>query len=324
MSCLEINNKSNLQRGYTNIINNFFISFCFFQRINTYIGTTSDYSISTSSSGGVMYFYYTLTNLSVKDSIFFNCSSSGNGGCIFYYSPIENSETLIERVCGYSCWCGLTFQDPFSITLIKDDCNHYNKYLFVSISKCSPYYSYCYSSIFVQYGNQSIKSTNSSNNNVKGVSGIRIAYPSCFLGSHNSFLNGNSSEYSSIYFNRNTNNLLQFSNIINNNSPLSNYGIVFIENGIYNISNCIFFNNYNNLFYISNNCKLNVFDSIIIHNNLKLTTGLANLININTQNSKTMNLIHYSTFLCFGNNNFSTQNFKKSFFPMITIILIIF
>ena len=105
-SCENISNLSSNIRPYTNIIGDFLIKYCYFQRFNTYVGDgTTQHWISTGNSGGVFYFYNVLSNFSLFEITFNDCRCIDNGGAIFYTSNIIGSNINFNKICGYLCYC---------------------------------------------------------------------------------------------------------------------------------------------------------------------------------------------------------------------------
>ena len=148
-------------------------------------------------------------------------------------------------------------------------------------------------------------------------SGIRIYYPTQLIGIFCSIINNNVTKNSNIMFQGNNNNLFSFSNIIKNNSPLT-YGVITNFVDTYTISNCIFYNNKDVLFYVLNG-KLNIINSIIEHLTILTSknSGIISINNITNFLNFTFNINHLNTYYC-KINNINYFNFiKKNNFKII-------
>ena len=212
INCNNFNNLSSNERYFTNPNSNFLIENCFFQRINNYLN----------GYGGVIYCKDQIISMKIKDSIFFNCSSSSAGGAIYFYCPSHNSNSELIRTCGYKCYT--TSSEPYQFGHIVTKSNsilNYNNGIFLSISKCSNHeIPTSWHTINFYYSNISLNNFNSSYNRVKRISGFYISYPSKFTSSFNTIFNNFNIESVCIWFHSYSNeNILSYSNIINNNSP---------------------------------------------------------------------------------------------------------
>lgn len=237
---LECENE-NIPQGRSFENENVYICNCFFSRSITFLG-----------NGGVIYISGVTLFLDASYSMFYNCSAK-IGGAI-YLSAFNSS---LRRICANRCSCGMNSGGHFS----QIAASMYNHVEFLSVLYCSHTPSSGSYSTRLNTGNQSVVNTNSSTNNGYQVSGFSMESPSSFTCSFCTFSNNKVSNSMCIYlyFNSGT---VQFSNIIQNESP--SYGIFFVNGGSPKMSNCIFQNNQNTLFYV-NSGSLEVLHSLIGH-----------------------------------------------------------
>ena len=329
--CINAQNLLSTQRIYTNIMGIFLISNCLFHRLNNYVGNGGTTHTSSTDNninhGGILYIYNMYSELFINECTFAFCFSV-YGGAIYYHSEIDNSQTFINKTCGFSCGSQNNYGHLFAAIIIKQNNNYHIDFKMVSLIKCAPYPYSGYHSMFLGNGNQNIINLNSTNNNVIENSGFRSNNPYNLLIQYSSFVNNNSSNMCvSIY------NCFNFSNIKNNNFLLNNSpsnGIISIlDNGILNIEENIFSENYNLLFYFNSLC-------LIILNNNKINNNLNFLFNLNINkinnniitnfNFQTLKINYYSTYLCYTNNKIisSIINYVKiKFFFLLNIFLYI-
>ena len=226
-------------KNYRYISNiNIEITDCFFYRTTTYSG-----------HGGIIYCNDAVINMVVKDCIFFECSVNSQGGAIYYYCNHLGSHSKLERVCGNKCSCGSNQQNNFAYIQLYDSISSNNFVSYVSVTKCN-IIDNGISSFRLQCGNMSVSNYNSTFNTNKQYSGINLFKPSQLIANYCTFFNNIVSNSVCICFTYLTNNILSYSNIINNNSP-SNYGVVYVGSGTYKVENFIFSDNKNTLFYVN-------------------------------------------------------------------------
>ena len=256
------------ENGYYNE-NNLNLFYCVFFRITSY-----------NNYGSVIFINGIETKLNLNNCMFFSCSTSSSyGGCIYYGSSYTNSGIFLKMICCFECKSST--QGHFAY--IDSNKDHFLYYS--SISKSPNDIGIGYSMI-KYYGNQTSISCNFSKNIGNQATGLYSGNPSNFLCLYLTIFDNYCSHGLPIYFSNGKNqNLMNFCNIIQNFAQ--NYGVVYLDGGgIYYISNCIFSNNLNLLFYIHEG-------SINLKNNL-----------ISQTNS------NYGTFINLGNNTFTNNNFE--------------
>ena len=156
-------------------------------------------------------------------------------------------------------------------------------------------------------------------------SSLNIIDPNKFNSIFSTIVNNLVSSDSIIYLQNNFNNFLSFYNIINNNCPNINYGIIYIFQGKYLLNNSILFNNKNILFFSDSeltvlNCNINHNDIIFYGNIFKLNNLILD-ISLNT-----FLMIHYSTKFCSANylKYLNFQFFNNNIFIFILLFLFYF
>ena len=284
---------------------------CNFIRNNQYNG-----------NGGIIFINNIDRNLKINECYFINCSCNGDGGAIYYNSNNINSATEINNTCCFYCECLI------SGNFLYFSSNKFINLFLISISKSSSNGIGSHP-LVVFYSSHFSENFNSSNNFCNYNSGFSTIRPIYFYNNFCTIYNNNVTNSICIYLFAGTNsrNMLN-SNIINNNGK--NGGIFYLyefysEAAIYNLNNCIFYNNKNNLFNVAGSiCKLYILNSKIFHNeNLILTSG--NLISFNNNNSIFRTEIFINTFNLINLNcyfNYQITNLNKKYF--IELILLIY
>jgi len=271
------------------------ISDCSFLRSSLYSG-----------NGAIIYASGGTYTIYVSFSMFFNCACSFEGGSIYFSSLLSS----LRMVCANKCYSSSQYHFAYLKASQK------NQGEFISILNCSHLYGGYYSMQF-NSGNQKIGSTNSSMNHALRYSGIGIISPLTFSCSFCTFTDNQVTEYTCLYLSFNSG-FLSFANIVANNSPSSEYGILLILGTEPKIQNCIFKRNQNTLFCVFSG-SLEISHSIISH-----LDGLFSISKtISTYNNNSIDL---ST----GNMNWETYILKlfNSFHcnadnPVITPIQVI-
>jgi len=191
-------------------------------------------------------------------SEFCYCCSSNDGGAIYF---CNSPNTVLKNVCSYRCSCGNTSYYNFGIIGGQS----INTADLCSVIQCSNndgngYYSVCFMN-----GNQMINSINSSNNRVISHSGASFWNVITRTVKYCTFANNNASQSICVSQGQNKDHSarIEYTNIVNNNSPSS--GVVFTHHGIQYLSNFIFYMNSNTLFS-SQYGSISVEKSYIDHN----------------------------------------------------------
>jgi len=239
------------------------ISDCFFSR-----------SLIHSSDGGVIYVLDDSYKMSIYYSMFYNCVCSSWGGAIYFYSLNSDLRMICANRCSASSY------NHFSYIYASD----MNQVEYLSVSYCSQttfgYNSYC-----LQGGEERIDNSNSSMNNAKGSSGIRISTPSSFTSLYCTYSNNRVSDYICIYFYSDSVTMSN-ANVIHNNSP--SYGVVYFYGVGSRMMYCIFQHNQNHLFFLESG-SIEVSHSFIDHSESSFSSNIA----VSTTNNSFTNLMTY-------------------------------
>jgi len=263
-------------RSYIHI--NISISNCFFKRYSSYSG-----------NGGVIYVYLGSYSMNVNYSMFYNCVCSSWGGAIYFCS----SDSCFRMICANSCSSGASAGGQFAIILTTRTFHVEH----LSVSNCSHNIYGSYSiHLFSTY--LRVDNTNSSMNNAKEGSGIRISSPSSFTSSHCTFSNNKVSDGICIYFFSNPGTIsMSYANIVHNNSPSD--GVVYVNGAFPMMMYCIFKNNQNTLFCVWSG-SLEVSHSFIDHSgsSFSRSTTVSTSNNNSFTNTITFQLQFFNSLHC--------------------------
>jgi len=267
-------------QGRSYVDKNINISNCFFSRYSSYSG-----------NGGVIYVSASSCSMNVNYSIFYNCVCSNHGGAIFFYS----SSSYLRMICANRCSCGTSSGCHFAYFVASQ----VNQVEYLSVSNCSHITSGWYS-IILESGDQRVDNTNSSMNNAYVYSGIGISSPSSFTSSHCTFSNNNVSHSICIEFYSTSGTIsMSYDNIVHNNCPTSNFGVVEVSGeGSRKMMFCIFKNNQDTLFCV-NQGSLEVSHSFIDHSgSFSTSTAVSTSNNNSFTNMITYQLQFFNSIHC--------------------------
>jgi len=267
-----------ISQGRSYISSSIDISDCSFSRALLYDG-----------DGGVIYLFggtSTTYNMSIAYSMFFNCSCSGSGGAIYFYSI----NSIIHASCGYSCSASSYGHFAFLYS------GQNNTVDMISVAFCSRI-SNGNMPINIRKGNQKISRTNCSLNKVFCTSGMYFFQPNSLLGSFCTFSGNRASGGGCLEIYQKIGDI-EFSNIVNNNSPINGVVIVYDSASLF-FNSCVFDTNQNTLF-CNKNGILNVLNSFINHLG-KFSTSTPVLTSNNSITKwHTYYISHYSTAYCYS------------------------
>ena len=272
--------KESIDQGRSYVDQNIYISHCFFSRYLSYSG-----------SGGVIYVNGGSYSMSTNYSMFYNCVCSAGGGAIDFNSL--NSD--LRMICASSCSASSCSASSYHFAGLS--ASHANQVEYLSVSKCS-LTTYGYSSVLLNSGNQIFDNTNSSMNNAKELSVIRIHSPSSFTSSHCTYSNNKVSHWICILFWSSSGTILMsYSNIVHNNSP-SWGGVVTVDGAFPKLMYCIFQNNQNTLFCVVQG-SLEVSHSFISHSgSFSVYTAVSTSKNNSFTNRITYQLQFFNSLHC--------------------------
>ena len=268
--------------------------------------------ITSSPSGGAIY-VNTMLNLFISDTTFYKCiSTSGNGGAIYFFDGLH---IKLNKIC--ALLCKNNYQQFAYIKTI------HNQTLFlVTISKCynEPIK---YTTVGLEDGIQDITNNNITYNNNIWASCIWIYIPISLKLNLCTFYNNTANSDRGFHL-KGTSGTIYKTNIINNYIPLK--GIIYVENnGIYNLVECIFINNYITLFHIESG-SLNLLNCYYLSG----TSSSIGTINNNLVVTITIEFTHdsYNTFYCSGKiytkiMESTRNNLKQNFNSIFNFIIII-
>ena len=291
MFCKDNSNINTSTNFYNNFIGELYLFGCYFFRINSY-----------NNKGGCIFNELSDCSLNLNECSFYNCSSTSYGGAIYFFSLCSN----LNKICFFHCFA---ITSGFHSYFIRTNSNQNNSLIFVTISKCSPFYNNGYTSCYLRSGNQLLKNFNSSNNLCFESSSFENYGPDSFNGIHCTFYNNTATQIC-IYFQTGSNErIINYSNFIKNQSP--NLKLFLLIGTSYNLNNFIF---YENLGLIAG---ISISNSFIDHNNL----GSFESINNSFFKIPSFDLPYYSIIHCLFQKNGSNQRYFNS---KIFISLIIF
>jgi len=275
-------------QGRSYIDKNINISNCFFSRYSSYSG-----------HGGVICVTASSCSMNVNYSMFYNCVCSNWGGAIYFIS----SNSCLTMICANSCSCGATYYGHFAYL----SASQVNQVEYLSVSNCSHTTSgYC--PILLYTCDQRVDNTNSSMNNADQYSGIGISSLSSFTSSHCTFSNNKVSDFICIGFYSDSGTIsMSYANIVHNNCPSSNYGVVEVSGeGSRKMMYCIFKNNQNTPFCV-NQGSLEVSHSFIDHSgSFSTSTAVSTSNNNSFTNTITYQLQFFNSLLCNADIPWST------------------
>jgi len=255
----------------------FNLSHCFFTRSTLYTG-----------SGGIIFVSGGSYSMNISSSMFYNCSCTSEGGSIYFNSFNSN----LRMICANRCSCGATTSGNFAWI----QASQVNQAELISVCFCSHAQS-GYQPIRLGYGNQKFDSTNCSMNYATRISGISLCYSSSFTSSFCTFSNNRVSEYICIVL-YSQSGTMSYSNIVHNNSPSSNYGVIRVYDGSPKMMYCIFDNNQNTLFCVETG-SLEVSHSYISYSALLSTSTPVSISNNNSLSKReTYHLQFFNSLYC--------------------------
>ena len=259
-------------------------------------------------NSSAIYYENRIITMIIQESMFFNCTSIKNGGAIYFNCP--EGQFGFKFICASQCYTSTSNWGQFSIVFVSEQNLIYSHY--VSISKCSPINGYGNAPISFRNGNQSHYSCNSSLNFVFADSGIQCVNPNPSIISFCTFSNNKGSDRICVSMHAGIQ-TLQFSNILNNNSP--NHGVIWTNGLASNIvQNCILINN-SGILFANYEGTMTVKSCWIEHNGFNKWSGIISTTLINSI-TNTLKITHYSSYFCNAElswNDSFTQNFQKSY-----------
>jgi len=248
--------------------------------------------------------------LVVERTAFSYCQTGSLPGGGIYYCSYEGG-LILNKVCAFKCYSE-TSSGQFLYYQVSND----EPFLIeiCSVSECSPMGipGNRHSPLYINSGNCSINNLNTSKCFVYQYSSFYMYNSKNFTISYSSFLSNYASYARSMYLQFSAVSMMawiRFTNIINNNSPLANTGVVQIATGSVNISRCLFFGNQDILFY-GTNCHMTVKESYIYHSgvifNISTYTSASLITTSTSKYTETIPVTHFSTHQC--NDGFYYQN----------------
>jgi hypothetical protein len=211
-------------------------------------------SITSSSRGGALYSYYSVTYFLIESSSFFSCkTSSGNGGAIYYYS--SGGHSYLHEVCGYDCCTSGGSYFQFAYARVNDAASSKNNVNYSSIARCVNENSNSWYTLCHDWGKQCCSSVNSSMNKCGYRSGINFlpsSDPNSVICSvtYSTFTDNIATVYTCISLNTGGSNYeIKSCNVLRNTQSSSSSGIIYSTGNLMINDSCILDNNATNIFY---------------------------------------------------------------------------
>jgi len=276
---------------------------CYFRRTLVYSGSLS--------SGGVIFVDSAGHSLVIMNTMFFNCrvASNGNGGGIYFRSL----EAHLRNICACKCSGNACHFASISVNSTK-----YNRVEFLSMLLC-PDNKVGDSPIYLDYGDLIFSNSNSSSNIVQLFSGAFLNNPTSTQSKYCSY-SSNYAEIENCIYLSYTNGAMEYTNVVNNTSP-SGTGVLYIWDGTTNISNCIFMNNSDTLFFADDG-HLRIQNCYIYHFGIESkTSGTGSIIfddNINRNLTNTIVISHFASFHCQTIHHIPTEDSSIFILPYRT------
>jgi hypothetical protein len=209
-------------------------------------------SITSTSNGGALYSYKSVTYLLIESTSFFSCkTSSGSYGAIYFYHG--SGESVLHGVCGYDCSATTNYQ--FGSIQVCDSVSSKNYVNYSSIVRCVNENSNSYYILHLSSGKNHCPSNNVSRN--KCYCNMMYFYVrqdlNYFLGlySYSSFTDNIASGYTCLYLWANSNFEIKSCNIIRNTQGnLGSGGTIYTAGRVMIYDSCIL---ENKATYIFNN-----------------------------------------------------------------------
>ena len=275
---------------------NFLISFSEFLNLKAF-------GANDLGSGGGICIYNFNTELLIENSFFFKCESMYNGGGIYFNCNLTGS-IVLDKTCSLLCKCQDFGQFLYSYTN-NEKINTLN---LISITLCSENFIIGSSSLYLNQGDQFIRSLNSTFNKAKEQSGIHSINSKTLSIAFSTFLNDTSSIKSCIYiFKSLIMNEFQYCNIIQNECPITSS--IFLQSDSDNtvIKDSIFQDNSKTLFFRRNGL-MNIINCWI-EGHLVI---LGVILTEQKQKTNTLLFTHYSSYLCFTNEPIPHKTIEKT------------
>ena len=268
--------------------------------------------ISSNSNGGAIYID-TMLSININETTFYNCiTTSGHGGAIYFINGLNIN---LFKICAVGCKSTFHYQFAF----LKTSSNQILD--LITIFNCSNLNGYV--PLIIYNGNQNISNLNVSYNNNVVVSGIEYAFPNSMFSNYCTFYNNTASTDRCIYLNGNICTISK-SNIILNNSPSTNYGVVYLYSGNIILKECIFDQNKDILLYANSGSTLQLINCYYLTGSSSIYGSVANSLIITNTNYYLYSI--YSTYYCsYSNPKLNPTISKTNFITLsFTFYIIIF
>jgi hypothetical protein len=212
---------------------------------NVYISNCLFISITSTSDGGALYLYNSVTNFLVESTSFFTCKTTGGswGGAI-YFSNSGGGQSVLHEVCAYDCCSNM--HCLFARIEVSDTASSKNYFNYSSISRCVSTISGSNYPLCLWYGKVCCPSVNISMNKCYYRSGI-YCYPSIDSNSvvcsftYSSFADNTAIGYTCIFiWMEGQKYEIKSCNILRNTQPIGNgEGIIYTNGNLMIEDSCI-------------------------------------------------------------------------------------
>jgi len=284
------------------------IKCCVFSRITSWLG----------SNGGVILVTNVQVNLSILNSMFFDCTCGQWGGAIWFAGSSKESSISLRNVIGNKCYttsagCAAQFAYLLAGSTKK------NVVSFLSIYQCAPDATKTrYSSIHIENGEMILESLNSTGNYVHQYPGL-VIYQQNSLKMQFCTLNRNFafSSVGMLYKSTGTNKTIAFCNIIGTFSVSSSGIMTFESAGEWTVYKCCFSDNNQYLFHVKD-AQVTVSQCQISHTYAYVSGSIKENANTYTSSVTLNTLVHYISFVC---DPVSTPFFSAKATPFIFVFI---
>jgi hypothetical protein len=264
---------------------------------NVYIFNCLFGPITSSSDGGALYCYNSVTYFLVESTSFFSCKTSSRGGAIYFYN--SDGQCVLHEVCGYDCCTTNSNSYQFGYTRVNSGTYSKNYVNYSSITRCINENSDTYYTMYLNCGKICFPSANISLN--KCYYRTILCSPSSDSNSfacsftYSSFTDNIATGYICIFFNLPYKYEFKCCNILRNTQPLGNgEGTIFLYGTVMIDDSCILENKATYIFYTYSSS----YTTTISNCTLDLTSNNGYLT---IRNTVTKSFIH-------ALNHLSTQN----------------
>ena len=275
---------------------------------NFYILFSLFFNLIINDNGGAIYVNNVESKSLIELTTFYKCIvNNGYHGGGIYFNCI-NGQNNLNKVCGVECESSSSNYDGGGHLFYSRTSNNYlHQILFSSISQCTKNSKSFYCSYLLINGKQIFKNSNSSNNYGMAQSGGHFRLSNELLVKYSVFSN-NKVSTSSILFSECSNSVINYCNLLQNQSP-DGQGVYYSYIGSIYFLNCYFMENTNYLFHVYGGGQIYINTSFIFHPSNSLSNGIINFGSLITYNFyQTCEINLFATYYCQNKEIFKSFN----------------